>query len=133
MDDALCRVIVACDSPGVRSSIGDLLHKAGLAPVVLDSSRDLLQIGALTQPAVLDTGEDISALCQVVYDIYDANPTQYTPPLVAVVNRDTLDRNPSLGRWMICGHAALAALVHDEREWERIPRLVRRLVAAEQE
>ncbi len=60
---------------------------------------------------VLDVGDDAARLVQVVNDLY-RSPYHGGGELfvLCVTSKETLERNPSLGGWLIDGHAAVFAV-----------------------
>lgn len=114
-------VIVAIDNIVLRNRVSELLQQAGYEPVVLETAHELKSMGPLCDVAVLETNDDVAALSQIVYELYMAHPVEQTLPIIALLSKDALRRNPKVGMWEIKGRAAITSLVIvDHEKWDRM-------------
>jgi uncharacterized protein (TIGR02452 family) len=94
----------------LRGAVDTICLEAGfqtlaIPPFDLIGARDL--IGSLI---IYETSDDAARLAMLVYELYAAAGADVPPTIIGIVSNRALDLSPSLGRWLIDGHSAIAAL-----------------------
>lgn len=92
-------------TPRLKRALMRLLRKRGFDPVVLKDHRG---VDPVRNVILLETGRDVSHLCQVVSYFYLTYKTEATLSVLAFAPKKTLKRNPKLALWEVEGHAALS-------------------------
>jgi tetratricopeptide (TPR) repeat protein len=128
-------VVVAVDGDAARSRLEKTLKGMGLVPAIVGTSIEVYRLSPqqwMNALVILDTNDDVARLVQLINDLHRS---PYHPggglPVICVVSSDTLQRNQSLGAWVIDGLAAvLAVWTRDGRDFEVLPGLIRRISEA---
>ncbi|MCC6729417.1 MAG: hypothetical protein IT208_08760 [Chthonomonadales bacterium] len=111
-------IIVSSSTSLLRERLANALSSAGHSLVTMPrlGAEDVARLTSREGPEpvlVVETGTDVAAMCQIVYGIHGAcrSARRRRPAVFGVVTGETLERNPSLGVWLIDGSAALVALL----------------------
>jgi hypothetical protein len=103
-------VMVAIDDEALRTRVVGALSRAGV-PALPASTRDLANLEDVDQVVVLFTDNDVAYLSQLVYGVYLRARPRSGLRWLTLLSRDAVERNPSIGGWVIEGHAAVAGVV----------------------
>ena len=103
------RLLMHSVTERVSSKLRQALGSAGFRWIEMPWP-ELLNAATPDDVIVLETGDDIAALTQFVYHLYDKTTRETAVPVIALVSQDALRRNPRLGGWTVNGHAAVIAV-----------------------
>jgi tetratricopeptide (TPR) repeat protein len=125
-------IILAVDDEPLRARLAAILAAAGIEPAACGGSAEaVLTPASVADRAliVLETGDDVAHLVQIVNNLYRSPfHTAGGSQVICVVSALTFSRNQWLGFWLIDGHAALFAVWTPEMgEWERLPQLAQEM------
>jgi hypothetical protein len=110
-------VIIAADNPKIRDRLKAVVEKEGYQPTILKHARDLWRMPPTDHPILLETGDDVALMCQLVYELYRIYAPDMAPWIIGFLSTDAMNRNPSIGLWSIRDAAALVALLpSDDRQ-----------------
>lgn len=129
------RVLLSVANEPLRERLVDALSVHEFTVYVLDNPWLLhpwhrYYIGVCcTDIVVIETGNDMACLVQVVYELYRGLRPTHTLPIVGIVSRAAIARNPSLSNWETGDHPALWLLIPKEDIGiERLAQELRQLV-----
>lgn len=111
MTNSVHHVAVSIPNSELRSVIIEILQKTGFTPVIITSWYEFLRADLIYEFAIIDTNDDVAALCQVVYELYRKSKAKAALPIFALLSRAAQLNNPSLEFWLVDGHAAIFSLL----------------------
>ena len=94
--------------PDLNAALVRLLKKRGFKPIQLDHR---LCVDPVRNVVIVETGDDVAHLNQVVNHFYLTYKIDSTLPLLAFLSRKAIERNPMVRCWLIDGRSAITQII----------------------
>ena len=105
------RIIIAACSPDIRDRLESPIKSAGLAYSTTASPSELLQMQHMEDDLyIVETGDDIALLMQVVYHLYSVIEDRRGILIIGVASEKAIVKSPAVNFWLIDGQAAVCAV-----------------------